>query len=94
MAKFLRDRLLRVWALLVAVTLVSVLIGGAGGAARIGSAALVSVVVLVIAFAKSALVMHAFMYLRGAPVWLRSLACVWLVCALAALLAIYAGFTL
>jgi len=33
MGKLFADRLLRVWALLVAVTLLSALIGGAGGAA-------------------------------------------------------------
>lgn len=91
MTRLLQDRLLRIWALLVAVTLISSLIGGAGGAARIGSAALVSVVVLVIAFAKAGLVMHTFMDLRRAPLWLRVITTTWLAGALAALLAVYAG---
>jgi uncharacterized membrane protein len=47
--------------------------------------------VLVIAFAKAGLVMHTFMDLRRAPLWLRSLACVWLICALGVLLAVYRG---
>lgn len=91
MAKFLQDRLLRVWALLVAVTLLSSQIGGAGGVARIGSAALVSVLVLGIAFAKAAMVMFTFMDLARAPLALRVIAAVWLVGALGALLAIYFG---
>ena len=85
MARLFQDRLLCVWALLVAVTLVSAAIGGAGGAAWIGSA------VLVIALAKTALVMHTFMDLRSAPRGLRVIACLWLTCALAALLAAYFG---
>jgi cytochrome c oxidase subunit IV len=91
MAKLLRDRLLNIWALLMAVTLLSALIGEASGAARIGNAALVTAVVLVIAFAKAGLVMHTFMDLRRAPLWLRTLACVWLICALGVLLAVYSG---
>ncbi|MEO6717604.1 MAG: cytochrome C oxidase subunit IV family protein [Novosphingobium sp.] len=91
MAKLLSDRLLRTWALLVAVTLFSSQIGGAGGAARLGSAALVSVLVLGIAFAKAAMVMFTFMDLRRAPLALRMAAVVWLAAALGALLAIYFG---
>ena len=91
MAKLLSDRLLRVWALLVAVTLLSSQIGGAGGAARLGSAALVSVAVLAIALGKAWLVMFTFMDLRGAPLGLRIFACVWLAAALGVLLAIYFG---
>jgi len=91
MGKLFADRLLRVWALLVAVTLLSSQIGGAGGVARIGSAALVSLVVLAIAFGKCAMVMFTFMDLRSAPLALRAIACVWLVVALAVLLAIYFG---
>ena len=67
MGKFFTDRLVRTWALLVAVTLLSSQIGGASGVARIGSAALVSVLVLGIAFAKAAMVMSTFMDLARAP---------------------------
>lgn len=87
-----RDRLARSWALLVAVTLVSALIGGAGGAARIGSAALVAVAVLAIAFAKAGLVMFEFMDLRSAPRALQIGACAWLAVALAVLLALRFGW--
>ena len=91
MGKLFADRLLRTWALLVAVTLLSSLIGGAGGAARLGSAALVSVMVLGIAFAKVAMVMLTFMDLARAPLALRVIAGLWLAGALGALLAIYFG---
>jgi hypothetical protein len=89
MGKLFADRLHRTWALLVAVTLLSSLIGGAGGAARLGSAALVAVLVLGIAFAKVAIVMFTFMDLRRAPMALRVIAGVWLAGALGVLLAIY-----
>ena len=91
MSKLFADRLVRIWALLVAVTLISSQIGGAAGAARLGSAALVSVLVLGIAFAKAAMVMSTFMELRRAPLALRAIAGVWLVCGLGALLAVYFG---
>jgi caa(3)-type oxidase subunit IV len=87
----LRDRLLRVWALLVAVTLLSSQIGGASGAARLGSGALATCAVLGIAFAKCWLVMSEFMELRGAPRWLRLAAAIWLTVALCLLIAIYGG---
>lgn len=89
MGKLFADRLLRTWARLVSVTLLSSLIGGAGGAARLGSAALVSVLVLGIAFAKVAMVMSTFMDLRRAPLALRVIAGVWLAGALGVLLAVY-----
>ncbi len=91
MGKLFADRLLRTWVLLVAVTLLSSLIGGAGGAARLGSAALVTVLVLGIAFAKVAMVMFTFMDLARAPLALRVIAGLWLAGALGALLAIYFG---
>lgn len=91
MGKLFADRLLRAWALLVAVTLLAAQIGGAGGLARLGSAALVSVLVLAIAFAKSAMVMFTFMDLGRAPLALRVIAGVWLIVALGALLACYFG---
>jgi len=91
MGKLFADRLISVWALLVAVTLLSSQIGGAGGLARLGSAALVSVAVLGIAFAKVGMVMATFMDLARAPLALRVLVGVWLAGALGALLAIYFG---
>lgn len=89
MPAFLRDRLTLTWALLVAVTLFSTEIGG--GASWFGSAAVVTVTVFAIAFAKVWMVMFTFMELRGAPLALRLLASVWLAGALAVLLAIYFG---
>ena len=83
-AEFRRDRLLQAWLLLCAVTVLSLVIGGSSGAA-------VSYAVLAIAFAKAALVMWAFMDLRGAPLALRVIACTWLFCALCVLLAVHAG---
>ena len=71
------------WLLLCVVTLVSLVIGGGG--------AFAGYAVLVIAFAKAALVMFAFMDLRGAPQVLRVLAAVWLAAALGLLLASHAG---
>lgn len=91
MGKLFADRLLRAWALLVVVTLLSSQIGGAGGAARLGSAALVSVLVLGIAFAKAAMVMFTFMDLARAPLALRLFAALWLAAALGVLLAVYYG---
>ena len=91
MSAFLRDRLFAVWAILVAVTLVSSQIGGAGGLARIGSARAVTVAVLAIAFAKCWAVMFEFMELRRAPALLRLLATLWLAAALGVLLAVHSG---
>ncbi len=84
MSALLRDRLFQAWILLCAVTLLSLVIGGASGAA-------VGVAVLAIAFAKAWLVMFTFMDLARAPLALRVIACVWLACALGTLLAIHAG---
>lgn len=83
MASLTRDRLLLAWALLVAVTLVSVSAGGSPFA--------VTATVLGIALAKAGVVMFAFMEVRGAPLALRLLCTVWLAAVFAALLATYAG---
>lgn len=83
-AGLLRDRLLRAWLLLCAVTLLSLVIGGSGGAAA-------GYAVLAIAFAKAALVMFAFMDLARAPLVLKIIAGVWLAGALGLLLAVHAG---
>jgi hypothetical protein len=86
-----RSRLFAVWALLVAVTLISSQIGGARGVERIGSAPVVTFAVLGIAVAKAWAVMFEFMELRRAPFALRLLASAWLTIVLGVLLAIYSG---
>jgi Prokaryotic Cytochrome C oxidase subunit IV len=91
MPAFLRGRLFAVWAILVAVTLISSQIGGASNAERIGSTRAVTIAVLAIAFAKVWVVMFEFMELRRAPVALRLLASVWVAAVLGGLLAIHAG---
>ena len=89
MPAFLRDRLLLVWALLIAVTLFSAGIGG--GASWFGTRGMVAVAVLAIAFVKAGTVIFAFMEVGRAPIALRVLALAWLVIALAVLLSAYAG---
>ena len=84
MAAVLRDRLFQAWLLLCAVTLLSLVIGGSGGAAA-------GFAVLAIAFAKAWLVMFAFMDVVRAPLALKLFACVWLSGALGLLLAVHAG---
>jgi hypothetical protein len=91
MPAFARDRLFVVWLLLIAVTLLSAGIGGAQGAARIGSARAVTLAVLAIAFAKAWLVMFEFMELRRAPRPLLIGATAWLAVALTVLLTIHSG---
>jgi hypothetical protein len=91
MVRFIRDPLFLAWALLVAVTLVSSRIGGPHWAGWIGSTAAVTVAVLSIAYAKVAVVMFAFMEVRGAPLALRVLCSVWLAVVLGGLLAVYLG---
>jgi len=91
MARLLRDPLFLAWALLVAVTLLSSRIGGPDPGIALASAAAVTVTVLSIAFAKVAVVMFAFMEVRGAPVALRVLCAVWLVAVLSVLLSLYFG---
>jgi hypothetical protein len=91
MTALLRDRLFLVWLLLIAVTLLSTMIGGAHGIAAAGQGAVATVAVLAIAFAKIWLVMANFMEVRGAPLALRLLAAGWLTAVLCLLIAIYAG---
>lgn len=91
MSHVFRDRLFLIWLLLVAVTLLSSMIGGAQGFAATGHGAEATVAVLVIAFAKVWLVMGNFMEVRGAPLALRLLCGAWLLIVLALLLAAYAG---
>lgn len=90
MTELFRDRLFLVWVLLIAVTLLSSMIGGAHGFAATGHGAVATFAVLAIAFAKIWLVMSNFMDVRGAPRALK-LACVaWLLAVLAILLSVYA----
>jgi hypothetical protein len=91
MNRLLRDPLLLAWALLVLVTLVSAEIGGPDPAIPLASAAAVTVAVLCIAFAKVAVVIFAFMEVRGAPMLLRLLCAAWLCGVLGTLLALYFG---
>jgi hypothetical protein len=91
MPRLLRYPLFLAWAVLVAVTLLSAQIGGPDPGIRLGSAAMVTTIVLTIAFAKVAVVIFTFMEVRGAPTALRVLCAVWLLGVLGALLALYFG---
>lgn len=90
MTDFLRDRLFIAWLLLIAVTLLSAMIGGAHGFAATGHGAVATFAVLGIAFAKVWLVMMQFMEVRGAPRALKIICALWLLAVLAILLAVYA----
>ncbi len=90
MTDLLRDRLTIAWLVLIAVTLLSAMIGGAHGFASAGHGAEATFAVLGIAFAKVWLVMSHFMDVRGAPRPLKIICAVWLVAVLAILLAVYA----
>ena len=91
MTLFLRDRLFIAWLVLIAVTLLSAMIGGAHGFASTGHGAEATFAVLGIAFAKVWLVMSHFMEVRGAPRALKILCAVWLLAVLAILLLVYSG---
>ncbi len=91
MTSIFRGRLFRVWLLLIAITLLSALIGGQGGLASNAGGAAITCAVLAIAFGKAWLVMFEFMEVRCAPVALRVMAGTWLIVALCALLASYFG---
>ena len=91
MTGLFRDRLFLVWALLVAVTLLSSQIGGSEGVEWIGSPAAVTITVLSIAFAKVWMVMFTYMDVRAAPLVLRVLVTGWVVAVLGGLLAVYFG---
>ena len=87
----MRDRLFLIWLLLIAVTLLSAMIGGAHGVASAGHGAAATIAVLVIAFAKAGLVMFNFMDVRGAPAALKIASLAWLSFVLAILLSAYGG---
>ena len=91
MTQFLRDRLFLVWLLLIAVTLLSAMIGGAHGFAATGHGAEATFAVLGIAMAKVWMVMAHFMDVRGAPRALKIICAVWLLVVLTILLAVYAN---
>ena len=84
MGRHFRDPLLLAWLGLCAATPLSLVIGGND---IVGSGA----AVLGIAFAKAGVVMFVFMDLARAPLALRLVATVWLVCAVGALVAIHSG---
>lgn len=85
----LRDRLVIVWLLLIAATLISTELGGAHGLARSGAHAAVTTVVLAIAFGKVAAVVFNYMDIRRAPRPLKILWGAWLAVALTVLTGIY-----
>jgi hypothetical protein len=89
MRGLLRDRLVIVWLLLVAATLLSTGIGGASGLARSGGGAVVTAVVLAIAFGKVAAVVFNYMDIRRAPRALKILWGAWLAVVLTVLTGIY-----
>ena len=91
MTRLLRDRFSVVWLLLAGMTFVTWETGSADGRAQIDSAAAATVVVLVLAIAKVALVMDTYMGVRNAPIALRALCGAWLTIVLGLLLATYFG---
>jgi len=91
MTDLLRDRLFLIWLLLIAVTLLSAMIGGAHGFAAAGHGAAATWAVLAIAFGKVWLVMANFMEVRGAPRALRLICAGWLLIVFAILLSTHAG---
>lgn len=97
-ATYLRNPLTIVWALLTAVTVVSWLTARDGGAAHTGASeatgfhgvnVTVTVVVLLIAAAKTQLVIWHFMEVRHSPAWLKATTTAWLIGLFALLLGIY-----
>jgi Prokaryotic Cytochrome C oxidase subunit IV len=88
MRGFLHDRLVIVWLVLIAATLLSAGIGGAHGLARSGGGA-VTAVVLAIAFGKVAAVVFNYMDVRRAPRALKILWGAWLAIVLTVLTGIY-----
>jgi hypothetical protein len=91
MTTLYRDRLVIVWLLLIAVTLLSSMIGGADGLAKASGGILVTIAVLAIAFLKVAAVMFTYMDVRGAPPALKVACVVWLVVVFSVLTATYMG---
>jgi xanthine/uracil permease len=89
MRGLLRDRLVVVWLMLIAATLLSAGIGGVHGFYRPAAAAAASEVVLAIAFGKVAAVIFNYMDIRRAPRALKILWGVWLTVVLCVLTGMY-----
>jgi hypothetical protein len=89
MRALLRDRLVIVWLMLIAATLLSAGIGGVHGFARSAGTTAASEVVLAIAFGKVAAVIFNYMDIRRAPRALKILWGVWLAVVLSVLTWIY-----
>ena len=88
MKTYLYNRLTGVWAFLVAITIVSWLVGrGHGGEYRANAA--VTLCVLAIAAAKSQLVLKHFMEVDSGPSWLKWTASAWVAGLLVLLLLAY-----
>lgn len=88
MTSLIRNRLMIVWALLTAVTVVSWLVSRDGGAAhQINST--VTTVVLLIAAVKAQLVIWHFMEVRRAPLWLRTVTSGWVIGLFGSMLGVY-----
>ncbi len=74
-----------VWLILIAITLASWAAGHAAPAAAANGG-----IVLLLAFAKVAIVVWDFMEVRDAPLWLKAVTGVWLIGAATLLVAMYA----
>jgi Prokaryotic Cytochrome C oxidase subunit IV len=85
----LRDRLVIVWLILIAATLLSASIGGGDGVISPGRRAAATQVVLIIAFGKVAAVVFNYMDIRRAPRALKILWGAWLAGVLTVLTGIY-----
>jgi hypothetical protein len=85
---YVRNPLTIVWAVLTTVTVMSWLTARDGGSAHQLNAA-VTVVVLLIAAVKAALVIWNFMEVRNAPTWLKATTGGWLIGLFALLLGFY-----
>lgn len=88
MTSYLRSPLTIVWAALVMVTVASWLTARGGGAAHLLNPT-VTVVVLLIAAAKTQLVIWYFMEVRHGPRWVKATTMSWLVVLFALTLGIY-----
>lgn len=86
---YLKNRLTFVWLLLTIVTLLAWWVGWQSGGHSPQANLAVSVVVLVLAFAKTRFVIRDFMEVRSAPAWLQRTCDGWLVGLLAMILAFF-----
>lgn len=88
MTSYIRNLLSAAWAIATSITVVSWFISRDGGAAHALNVS-VTIGVLVIAAAKTQLVISYFMEVRNAPVWLRLTTTGWLIALFALLLSVY-----